>query len=187
MIPSNSIHLQIQLQELHCDSKIGKDRHFNAAIRKNSYNKRIGITVVLINVLIGSSILSLFEETKIQNGELMKKVLVGLLSFAAASLAAMQTFFNYSRDIENHRKIGNQYLDIARDSDDLLSKLKGHSIESDDCLIQYNKLVKRYKEVNKEGEICPSSPKDYEFAKAKNKSMKKHIKALKKENSHREN
>lgn len=173
---SNPIHLQIQLQELHCDSKIGKDRHFTAANRKNNYSRRIGLTVVLINVLIGSSVWAIFDLYTVKT---IKEILVSLLSFVAASFAAMQTFFNYSKDVDNHRKIGNLYLDIARDADDLLFKLKDQSIESAECLTQYEILVKKYKGINREGESCPNSTSDYKIAYEKNKASKEKIRILK--------
>jgi hypothetical protein len=185
MVNMNLVHLQIQLQELHCDSKIGKDRHFIAANRKNNYNKKIGLTVVLINVLIGSSVLTLLEYDDF--GKKIKEIFVSLLSFAAASFAAMQTFFNYSKDIENHRKIGNQYLEVARDADDLLSKFKDKNIEPNECLQQYEELVKKYKNINREGESCPNSTSDYKAAYEKNKTNKERIRKIKTDHNYQAN
>ncbi|MDP3558336.1 MAG: SLATT domain-containing protein [Bacteroidota bacterium] len=174
----NPKNLLIQIQELHCDSKIGKDRHFIAADKKGTYGKKIGLTVVIINVLIGSMLINLIKE------EELKKIILSVFSLLAASLAAIQTFFNYAKDVENHRKIGNLYLEIARDADNLLSRFKDNYIDKENCQKDYDKLLMRYKLINKEEEVCPNSKRDYKRAYAKNKKNKERIRQLKEENNY---
>ncbi|MBN1988173.1 MAG: SLATT domain-containing protein [Bacteroidales bacterium] len=168
--PSNLI---VQIQEIHCDSKIGKSRHFIAADRKAKYHKRLGISIILISVFVGSTIISQFEDKEIQ------KLIMSILGFLAACLAAMQTFFNYSKDIENHRKTGNLYLEIARDCDNLISKFKDGFITKNECQIEFEKILKNYKIANKEEEICPNSDKDYKKAYKRNKENKERVRKLK--------
>lgn len=169
----NVDNLLVQIQELQCDSKIGKSRHFIAADRKSLYNKIMGLVVVLINVLIGSTLIKLI------NSDSITTVVTSSLAFIAASLAAMQTFFNFFKDIENHRKIGNMYLEIARDSDNLISKYKDKFIDKNQCQNEYENLLKNYKKANKEEEICPNSNRDYKKSYIRNKKAKERIRILK--------
>ncbi|MBW8326318.1 MAG: SLATT domain-containing protein [Prolixibacteraceae bacterium] len=166
-------NLLVQIQELQCDSKIGKSRHFIAADRKSKNSKVVGLVVVLINVLIGSTFIKLIINNNYTT------IFTSMLAFIAASLAAMQTFFNYSKDIENHRKIGNMYLEIARDADNLISKFNDKFIDKESCQNVFERLLAEYKKVNKEEEICPNSNKDYKKAYKKNKPSKDRIKSLK--------
>jgi hypothetical protein len=168
-------NILIQLQELHCDSKIGKSRHFIAADRKVLYNKLVGLTIILINVLIGSTLITTIKDDS------LKSTFISIAAFIAASFAAIQTFFNYSKDIENHRKIGNLYLEIVRDSDNIISKYKDKFIDKDSCQKEYERLLEKYKNINKEEEICPNSNRDYRKAYKKNKDAKDRIRKLKKE------
>ncbi|MEH0156691.1 SLATT domain-containing protein [Limibacter armeniacum] len=168
-----SVNLEILLKELQCDSRLNKDMHFNAAQRKHNSNKYMGITIVLINVIIGSSLIELLRE------EAFRKGLVSVISFVAAAIAAIQTFFNFSKDIENHRKIGNLYIEIAREADNLLSKLLDNYISEKEGRNGYDALLKKYHAVNKEGEAALPSKSDYQAAYKKNKEDKEAIRKLK--------
>lgn len=169
------LNLLIQIQEIQCDSKIGKSRHFIAADRKERYSKTIGVSVMIIGVFIGSTVIKFLGSQDTQ------KVILSIVGFLSASLAGVQTFFNFSKAIENHRKTGNLYLDIARDADNLLSKFKDTFINKEECQVQFDELLSRYKQTTKEEEICPNSDRDYEKAYKKNKVIKDRLKALKEE------
>lgn len=171
-------NLLIQIQEIHSDSKIGKDRHFNAGERKGSYGKKLGLSVIIINVLIGSSLISNLQKylkIEVESQELI----ISFFALLAAGLAAIQTFFDYAKEVENHRKIGNLYLEITKDSDNLLAKFNDGYIDKDECQKKYEKLVIRYKEINIQEEICVTSNADYKFAFSKNKKAKERIRQLK--------
>ncbi|GAA4823841.1 SLATT domain-containing protein [Algivirga pacifica] len=168
-----SANLEILIKELQCDARLNKDMHFHAAERKNSANKYMGITVVLINVIIGSSLIELMRE------DIFRKALVSVISFVAAAMAAIQTFFNYSKDIENHRKIGNMYLELAREADNLLGKLFDDFISEKEARNGYDALLKKYHSINKEGEMALPSKKDFEQAFAKNKDAKDAVRKMK--------
>lgn len=166
-------NLLVQIQEIQCDSKIGKSRHFIAADRKEKSTKRLGIALIILGVFIGSTII------KFLGNEETQKIILALSGFLSASLAAFQTFFNFSKDVENHRKIGNLYLDIARDCDNLLSKFRDKFIDKNECQNQFEKLLERYKKANKEEEICPNSDRDYNKAYKRNKKNKERLRELK--------
>jgi len=174
------VHLLVQIQEIQCDSKIGKSRHFIAADRKEKYSKRLGIAVILIGVFIGSTFIKFMGDKEVQN------ILLASLGFLSASLAAIQTFFNFSKDVENHRKIGNFYLDIARDCDNLLSKYKDHFLGKDECQEKFDGILARYKTANKEEEVCPNSDRDFKKAYQKNKENKERLRSLKNETIYKE-
>lgn len=167
-------NLLVQIQEIQCDSKIGKSRHFIAADRKEKLSKRLGIAIIVIGIFIGSTTL-----IKFLGNEDTQKVILAISGFLSASLAAFQTFFNFSKDVENHRKTGNLYLDIARDCDNLLSKFRDEFINRKECQNQFEKLLDRYKKANKEEEICPNSDRDYNKAYKKNKKNKERLRRLK--------
>lgn len=167
------LNLLVQLQEIQCDSKIGKSRHFIAADRKAKYHKRLGFVVIIIGVCIGSSVTKLVQDVELQ------KTILTLLGFLAACLSAIQTFFNFSKEIENHRKTGNLYLEIARDCDNIISKFKDGFIDSIECQKQFDEILERYKNANKEEEVCPNSDRDYKKAYKRNKASKERLRTLK--------
>jgi len=168
-----NLNLIVQLREIHCDSKIGKSRHFIAADRKAKYHKRIGLAVIVISVFIGSTVIKLITN------DALRDLTLAISGFLAASLAAMQTFFNYSKEIENHRKTGNLYLEITRDCDNIISKYNDGFIVKEQCQHEFEKVLERYKKTNKEEEVCPNSDSDYQKAYKRNKKTKESLRELK--------
>src|SRR5690606_31298684 len=99
------------LDELRTDAKIGKSKHFNASRRKITLNNWIGIPVIVINVFVGTVIVALLSDgTDKQNIAIISSI----LAFAAASLSALQTFFNFHKAAEGNSSVGNRYLKISR-------------------------------------------------------------------------
>ncbi|PWJ40998.1 SLATT domain-containing protein [Sediminitomix flava] len=163
----------LDLQLLQCDAKISKDKHFTAAERKSSYNKKLGVSVILINVLIGSTLIEYFPEG------FGKQLFISAISFFAASFAAIQTFFNFSKDVENHRKIGNGYLEVVREIDRLIASFYDGLTSEKSIQNSHDKLIQKYFKINKEAEVCPNAPSDYQKAFKKNKDTKESLIKLK--------
>ncbi len=167
--------LIVQIQEIQCDSKIGKSRHFFAADRKAQYQKFLGISVIVIGIVIGSTVVNLIV---IETARNIAFAFLGLLS---AGLSAFQTFFSFSKDIENHRRTGNLYLDIARDCDNLLSQHNDGLVDSKQCQEMFNSLLSEYKNVTRKEEVCPTSDGDFNRAHKRNLKSKERIRKLKDE------
>src|SRR5687767_7042344 len=90
------------MQKLMQDSQIVRSAHFIAADRKDQKAKIFGVLVILINLLITSGLIEIgFREDQVRVAAAVK-----VLSFLAAAFAALQTFLNYQKEIECHRKSG---------------------------------------------------------------------------------
>lgn len=85
------------VEELRADSKIGKNKHFNASRRKITFHNLLGIPVVVINVALGTIIVSLLS-SKNENSCIV--IISTIMAFSAASLSAFQTFFNFHKMAE---------------------------------------------------------------------------------------
>ncbi|USX18853.1 SLATT domain-containing protein [Oxalobacteraceae bacterium OTU3REALA1] len=88
-----------------------------------------------------------------------------LLAFSAASLSAVQTFFNFHKSSEGHRAIGNRYLHISRQCKALQQKHRDMPFEPDDIWTEYQKLYDEYHQINMEAEAFPTSLADLGKAK----------------------
>lgn len=119
---------------------------------------------MIIGVFIGSNVIKFLGSQDTQ------KVVLSIVGFLSASLAGIQTFFNFSKAIENHRKTGNFYT--IRDSNNLLSEFKENFINKEECQVQFEERLSRYKQTNKEEETYPNSDRDYKKASKKNKAIK---------------
>jgi hypothetical protein len=104
----------------------GRDRHDRAARRMDSYRYVLGVPVVVLSAVVGTSVITDLQET-VEWGI----YLVGLLAIASASLAGIQTSFNYSERAEKHRIAGVKYKAIIREIEETSSKILEHLNKAD--------------------------------------------------------
>jgi hypothetical protein len=90
------------------DSQI---RHYTLADKLTAYGRRLGLAVIGITTVTGTSAFLSLIVTAV-SPEL--RVAVGLTSMSAAVLASLQTFLRYSERAELHRRAGAQYGAVRR-------------------------------------------------------------------------
>jgi hypothetical protein len=145
------------IDELRNDARIGKNKHFNASRRKIGKHNWLGIPVVLINVALGTIIVSLLSD----GNEKSAVVIVStIFAYIAASLSALQTFFNYHKAAEGHSSIGNRYLKISRECKALLRKHQDIPYVPEELWKEVKKIQDEYLDINTEAEAFPTSDKD---------------------------
>jgi hypothetical protein len=88
------------------------------------------------------------------------------LAFAAASLSAIQTFFNFHKASEGHRAIGNRYVHISRQCKGLQQKHRDVPFSAESLWAEYEKLYAEYHQINTEAETFPTNSDDLAKAKA---------------------
>ena len=155
----------LEIATLELDCKIGKDRHFIAADRKNRWRIVLGLFSVIGSALIASGIgpsiakltAAYFSEYKYVDE------IQGVLSHVVPLLVGISTailgFFGLEKQTTQHRFVGNSYIEIARKARELINSAispgPGPELET-----QYKALLERYLETNKEGESSPTNSKD---------------------------
>jgi len=157
---NGALHL---IEELRADSKLGKNKHFNASRRKITFHNSLGIPVVIINVALGTIIVSLLSSGN-ENSPVV--IISTIMAFAAAALSALQTFFNFHKVAEGHSAIGNRYLKISRDCKSLLRKNQDIPYSANDLWAEVDRIQKEYLEINYEAEAFPTSDTDLKKAKS---------------------
>jgi hypothetical protein len=149
------------IDELRSDAKLGKSKHFNASRRKIGLHNLVGIPVILINVFIGTVIVSMLSD-----GTGNKWVAIGstVLAFAAASLSAVQTFFNFHKMAEGHSSVGNRYLKVSRNCKKLLRKHQDIPYSPEQLWSEAELIQNEYLEINVEAEAFPTVDRDLKKA-----------------------
>jgi hypothetical protein len=92
--------------------------HYLASKRAHSMHLRLGVPVVVSTTIVGTTIFG----TLSKNPQVFWMVLTGLLSLAAAVLAALQTFFRHAEVAEKHRVAAASYAGLQRELDVYLMK-----------------------------------------------------------------
>lgn len=91
--------------------------HYAAAKRLGYLNYGMGIPVVVMSTVVGTSVFASLR----QQVDLRLQIGVGLISVLAAVLAGLQTFLRFSEKAEKHRSAGAEYGAIARHIEESLS------------------------------------------------------------------
>jgi hypothetical protein len=151
-----------KIKHIKVDCLYGKKKHFNAADRKETYHYWIGIPLTLINILIVSALF--FVLTDGASGWV--KFIPLILAFMASFLSGFQTYFNFNKQVEAHRRVANRYLEMLKKADRLQGYISDKLITADEVVKQFETVAIEVDEINKEAEQCPTSPRDYNKAKA---------------------
>lgn len=150
-----------EIKKLRVNALYGKKKHFNAANRKRSYRLRLNIPVITFNVLLGGSLVfTILEETSPE----VAKIFAALLSFLAAVMVGVSTFFNFSEQVEGHKKVGNKYLEVVKGCERLLALFTDDLIDKQELVDKFEELSNLNLEANKDAEAYHTNKKDYEKA-----------------------
>ncbi|MCF8265328.1 MAG: SLATT domain-containing protein [Ignavibacteriales bacterium] len=150
-----------KLKRIKVDALYGKKKHFNAAVRIEKTHLRIGVPLIIINVVTGSLLFSVLTD----NTTNWVKYIPLVLAFIAALLSGFQTYFNLPKKVEGHRRVGNKHLSVMKKCDRLQGYIADNLITNNDLVLRIEELATEIEEINKEAESYPTSKKDYELAK----------------------
>jgi hypothetical protein len=151
--------LEAATLEVNC--KIGKDRHFIAASRKDWWKIRLGLIAVVGTALISSSLGAALREIMVLH---MPGEYANLFAAAAPVFVGICTatvgFLGLEKQAAQHKFIGNAYVEIERKVRSLINAASEGQAVTDEWLKGLSTLSERYLAVNTEGEACPTAEVD---------------------------
>jgi hypothetical protein len=159
--PGGKDEMYAVMEKLYDDSRVVKSAHFIAAQRKRRSSRIMGILVIVLNVLIGSGFI---EELVQPQGR--ATTVIKALAFLAASLAGIQTFFNFQREVECHTNAGDVYSSINRRLDDVMAEYSSKPAERDALFKHFKALRDEHLKANDDSKGCVPSDGDYKKARA---------------------
>ncbi|OGR14455.1 MAG: hypothetical protein A2277_19875 [Desulfobacterales bacterium RIFOXYA12_FULL_46_15] len=149
-----------KLKRIKIDSIYGKKKHFNAADRIERWHYWLGIPLVLINIITGSVLCYVITDGQTS----WIKFIPLFLSLIATVLSGLQTFFNFQKKVEGHRRIGNKYLFVMKKCDRLEGYIVDGIIEKNSIAEEVEIIAAEANSINQEAESFPTSKKDYDIA-----------------------
>jgi hypothetical protein len=87
-----------------------------------------------------------------------------LLAFFASFLSGFQTYFNFNKQVEGHRRIGNRFLALLKKADRLQGYMKDNIVTAAEVVKQFEEISIEADEINKDAEQFPTSNADYKKA-----------------------
>jgi len=146
-----------EVKKLKVDSLYGKKIHFNAAIRNHRWHCRLGVTVLVVSTIVGSSLFALLGRTI---PEPAKWCGAGL-SLIAALAAGIQTFFHFEKQAHAHNAIGLRYLSLAKRCSRLLAAYGDETVTGIELRNELEKIAREYDAVTGDAAALSVSRKDY--------------------------
>jgi len=152
---------QEKIKRLKVDCLYGKKKHFNAADRQESYHYWIGIPLIAINLLTGTVLFYVLTDGSTN----WVKYVPIILAFLASFLSGFQTYFNFNKRVEGHRRLATRYLSIMKRADRIQGYIKDGILENEKLIESIESMALEVEDINKEAEQFPTTTKDYEKAK----------------------
>ena len=150
-----------RLRRIKVDALYGKKKHFNAADRNEKNHDKIGIPLFIINIVTGSILFYVITDGATN----WIKYVPLALAVISAILSGFQTFFNFQKRVEGHRRIGNKYLSIMKKCDRLQGYIADKVITNEELISKIENLANEIDSINNEAEIYPTNSSDYKQAK----------------------
>lgn len=151
---------KVQIQRLKVDALYGKKKHFNAADRKRRARLWLSLPVVVINTALGSLLMTILEESSPD----LFKWMAAILAIAAAILSAVSTFLDLAKQVEGHRRVGNKYLSVAKQSQRLLAYEVDGLVDNAEMVRRLEHLAELNDDANREAEAFHTNTSDFKRA-----------------------
>ena len=147
------------VERLKIDALYGKKKHFNATDRKERYNTCIGIFLIVANAVIASNLVyMLVSDIRIFG------MIIGIVGLMATVLAVVQSFFNYSRMVEQHRMVATRYLHIVKACSRVKAYHQDGILPADELRERFEALAREYERITESAVSLSTNQDDYEKA-----------------------
>lgn len=154
------------------DAQRVRSAHFIAKQRKNKKSKIIGVSVVVLNLLIASGLI----EVTITNQNKIT-IAIKLLSFLAASLAGIQTIFNFQKEIECHTNAGDLYASITHRLSLVMAEYHDKPAHRNALITDFKALDAEFLKANDDSKACVPTDRDLDNARAGVEGRRSHKRA----------
>lgn len=142
------------------DAMFGKRKHFNAADRKQSYHWYFGVPLIIGNLLSASVLWYVLKQNVQDSWKYIPLVLTLLLAVGSS----LQTFFNFEKKVEGHRRIGNKYLSVMKKCQRLESYITNNNLEPSVIISNLDKIAEEIDKINVEAESFPTNKNDFKVS-----------------------
>jgi hypothetical protein len=111
--------------------------HYQMALRLKRSERLLGVPVIVTTSIVGTAIFATLQ----RDASVGWKIATGVISIAAAALAALQTFFNYGGDAQRHEVAAVGYARLWRQLHQFRLKYSADDYTRPDALESLAKLV----------------------------------------------
>ena len=148
------------LAEMQIDAMYGKNKHFNAANRKEKLYYRIKIPLIILSILAGGSFFF-----PILKGSSFAAYLPSIITSGISIIGNILAFLKLPEEIKGHRNVANRYLDTMKKCNRLRSYLFEDAIVKDQIDRRIEDIAIEISQINKDAEAYSTNDDDFKKAK----------------------
>lgn len=147
-----------ELNKFRIDCMYGKKKHYNARDRYAGYHKKMGISIVILTAIMGTSVFYSLSKSEL----LLVQIVVVVFTVVIAVLTALQTYLNFEKTALRHNVIADRYLWLMKEAQRLLAYHRDGSKSIEDVQKELERLSQEVKEIQKDEP--ETSQRDYQKA-----------------------
>ncbi len=147
-----------ELKKFRIDCMYGKKKHYNARDRYATYNRNMGIVIVVLSAIMGTSVYFALSKSNI----LLAKIIVTIFTLLNAILVALQPYLKFEKRALRHKITADRYLCLMKKAQRLLAYYEDDNKTLEEVQNELDRLYKKVEDIRKD-EPEPSQ-KDYQKA-----------------------
>ena len=110
---------RVLLEKWNEKAKLSRDLHYVASVRLRRWHYWVGIPTIILSASVSTAVFATVEQGPFASHA---RVMVGVVSVAAAVLAALQTFFRFHERAELHRAAAVGHDSLSRQIEQTLAE-----------------------------------------------------------------
>ena len=135
-----------ELNKFRIDCMYGKKKHYNARDRCTGYHTKMGIIIVILAAIMGTSVYCSLSKS----GILITQIIVGIFTVSIAVLAALQTYLNFEKRALRHKVTADRYLWLMKEAQRLYAYYKDGSRTIDKVQKELDRMYQEVKDIQKD-------------------------------------
>lgn len=135
-----------ELNKFRIDCIYGKKKHYNARDRYATYNRNMGVAIVVLSAIMGTSVYSVLSNSDI----LLAKIIVCVFILLNAIIVALQVYLNFEKRSLRHKITADRYLWIMKEAQRLIAYHQDGSKSIEDVQKELERLSQEVKEIQKD-------------------------------------
>ncbi len=135
-----------ELNKFRIDCMYGKKKHYNARDRVATYNRNMGIAIVVLTAIMGTSVYFALSKSDI----LLAQIIVGIFILLNAILVALQTYLKFEKQALRHKVTADRYLCLMKEAQRLLAYYKDGNKTLDEVQKELEKICQEVNDIQKD-------------------------------------
>lgn len=135
-----------ELNKFRIDCIYGKKKHYNARDRYSSYHINLGIAIVILSAIMGTSVYYLLSKSEL----LSAQIIVGIFILLNAILVALQTYLNFEKRALRHKVTADKYLWLMKEAQRLLAYYRDGNKTIEEVREELEKLYQEVEDIHKD-------------------------------------